>query len=126
MSIEIRAWDTKTKRMTICRSINEWLNTYAQFEYDTQNCQTNRINNFIFLRYTGLKDDTIKKQKIFEGDKVKALNRNYDNKDNREEYFQGFEVTFLNGCFMFGNWNAHEFFNKFIYKEVVGHVFEDK
>lgn len=76
----------------------------------------------IFLS-TELKDKFEKV--IFKGNIIKALNRNYDCEDNREDYFQLFEVTYLNGCYMFGNWNAHEFFNKFMYIEVVGHIKEN-
>ena len=66
---------------------------------------------------TGLKD--VNGVEVFKDDYVKAINRLHE--DERVE-----KVTFLNGCFMFGNWNAHEFFNRHTHIEVVGNVFESK
>jgi hypothetical protein len=82
------------------------------------------------LEYTGLKDRIVRKdgsssKEIYRCDVIKALNRNYDCEDNKKDYFQLFEVTYLNGCYMFGNWNAHEFFNKFIYIKDLGSKFEN-
>lgn len=85
---------------------------------------------FEIMECTGLKDRKIREEypkgkEIYRCDIIKALNRNYDCEDNREDYFQLFEVTYLNGCYMFGNWNAHEFFNSFMYIEVIGNKFEN-
>lgn len=67
--------------------------------------------------YTGMKD--MNKTKIFTGDIVRAVKRSWET--------QGvYEVTFLNGCFMFGNWNAHEFFNKHTEIKVMGNIHENK
>lgn len=60
---------------------------------------------------------------IYSGDIIKAINRNYDCKEDRETHFQTFKVTYLNGCFMFGNWNAHEFYNKFMFIEIIGNIY---
>lgn len=73
--------------------------------------------------YIGLND--CKQNEIYNRDIVKGINRNYDNKDNIEDYYEIFKVTYLNGCYMFGNWNAHEFFNRFTRIEVVGNAFEN-
>lgn len=82
------------------------------------------------LEYIGLNDRIVRKdgseaKEIYRCDIIKALNRNYDCEDNKENYFQLFEVTYLNGCYMFGNWNAHEFFNRFMYIENLGSKFEN-
>jgi hypothetical protein len=82
------------------------------------------------LEYTGLEDRIVRKdgspsKEIYRYDIIKALSRDYDCEDNREDYFQIFEVTYLNGCYMFGSWNAHEFYNKFMYIEDLGSKFEN-
>jgi len=111
------------------RGWNSWLredetpyNTMVKFSlFDT--CAIEDLSTSAeIMQYIGLDDKN--KTEIYVGDFVKALNRNYDCEDDREKYFQTFQVTFLNGCYMFGNWNAHEFFNKFIHKEVVGNIYE--
>lgn len=67
-------------------------------------------------QYIGLKD--MDDKKIFEGDIVQAAHR------INEEYTDKYIVHFLNGCFMFGNWNAHEFFNRHTRIKVIGNTFE--
>jgi hypothetical protein len=84
----------------------------------------------LLMEYIGLHDRIVRKEntkakEIYRCDIIKALNRNYDCEDNKEKYFQLFEVTYLNGCYMFGNWNAHEFFNRYIYIEDLGSKFEN-
>lgn len=91
---------------------------YSSWEYE-QLCS----ENLELMLSTGLNDKN--GREIYKGDIIKAINRNDDCEDNREEYFQLFEVTYLNGCYGFGNWNAHEFFNRFIFREIVGNKFEN-
>lgn len=76
--------------------------------------------------YIGL-NDRINQTPIFEFDVVKALNRHYDNAEDRNKYYQTFEVSFLNGCWMFGaTWNVYEFFNRFIYIENISNIHDKK
>ncbi|GEM_PF-6002537 len=66
--------------------------------------------------FSGLKDRF--GEEIYEGDIVIGTNRITEEKLEQE-------VTFLNGCFMFGAWNAHEYFNKHTEIFVAYNIYED-
>jgi len=75
-----------------------------------------------YLQFTSLKDckrtnEYPEGKEVYEGDVVRGTNR-----ISEDVILQ--KVTFLNGCFMFGNWNAHEYFNKHQFIEVVGNIYE--
>jgi hypothetical protein len=134
---KLKAWNKEEKVMCKIQSINFDTNLivvrFPEFdseEYESDYNDSMELDEFELLEYTGLHDrivrrDGSKAKEIYRCDIIKALNRNYDCEDNKEKYFQLFEVTYLNGCYMFGNWNAHEFFNKFIYIEDLGSKFEN-
>lgn len=69
-------------------------------------------------QYIGKLDS--KANKIFEKDIVKGIRRT-----NQYEEYEYFEVKFHNGCFMAGNFNMHEFFDKFSHKEAIGNVIDN-
>lgn len=60
-------------------------------------------------------------KKYTNGDIIRATKRT-----NLELNYHNFKVFMHNGCYMFGNYNAHEFFDKFNFKEVIGNIYENK
>ncbi len=93
----------------------------------TQGKTTNRYKMFGLVevdpetvgQYTGKLN--CKANKIFEKDIVKGIRRT-----NQYEEYEYFEVKFHNGCFMAGNFNMHEFFDKFSHKEVIGNIYDNQ
>jgi folate-dependent tRNA-U54 methylase TrmFO/GidA len=132
-----KAWNKEEKVMCKIQSINFDTNLivvrFPEFnseDFGNDYSDSMELDEFELLEYTGLKDRIVRKdgsesKKIYRCDIIKALNRNYDCEENKEKYFEFFEVTYLNGCYMFGNWNAHEFFNRFMYIEDLGSKFEN-
>lgn len=67
--------------------------------------------------YLNCKD--VKGKEIYDGDLVQGFNRLW-------EVVVVENVHYWNGCYMFGNYNAHEFLNKHQHIEVIGNVYENK
>ena len=114
MNIKFRAWN-KVNKIMYADAINNCLDEFSMVIKHPQIYEV--------MQYIGLKDKN--GVEVCEGDIIQAINRNYDCEDDRDKYFQAFKITYLNGCFMFGNWNAQEFYNKFMFKEIIGNIYEN-
>lgn len=108
---KLRGWDAFDKKMYYF-DLLEYI-TYNEC-YQEKICSYDAMKNL--MRFTGLRDKNEKD--IFEGDIVKGSSR------MQEDWILEQPATFLNGCFMFGNWNAHEYFNKHTEIEIVGNIHE--
>jgi uncharacterized phage protein (TIGR01671 family) len=126
--IKCRAWDKSEEKMLysneqyydydfrcdengnlLCYSNCSYADTFG-YEHD----EWIKLDNI--MQYVGLRDGKL--HEIYEGDIIKGLNRITDNDIPHR-------VIFHNGCFMFGNWNAHEYFNKHQFIEIIGNIFEN-
>lgn len=113
--IKFRLWSIHSKKMFGCER-----NFYMSLDGDlfrSDDLDYMNKSSFKVMQYTGLKDKNGKE--IFEGDIVQGRNRAHDLRNIKQK------VTFLNGCFMFGNWNAHEYFNKHQEIEIIGNIYEN-
>ncbi|MCL7873828.1 YopX family protein [Bacillus altitudinis] len=117
---KFRVWDENAQEMVyevgltpegIPYSIPDHAEASDQFDY-YPSCHK--------MQFTGLRDS--KGVDIYEGDIVRGAPR-YQRED--EIILLEKKVSFLKGCYMFGSWNAHEYFNKHQHIEVVGNLYED-
>lgn len=106
--IKLRAWDESTNRM---------LDHDYLLKHSCKNVFMVYGDSGRLMQSTGLKDKN--GVDIYESDIIKGTSR------INEDWSPLQKVTFLNGCFMFGNWNAHEYFNKHTNIEIVGNVYEN-
>lgn len=100
---------------------NSWV--YGHYAYvNGYHVMYEGVINPVIIKHNTLSQDTnlkdINKRNIHEGDIVQGVNRLY-------ERVISVEVSYLRGCFMFGNYNAHEFFNRHQYIEVIGNIYDN-
>ncbi len=123
---KIKAWDKKSKKMRevasiafnrdgTCSIINLW--GYDIIE-EKDIILRREPKEVILLDYIGLKDKNGKE--IYEKDILSTINR------EDPDYKPNMDVTFLNGCFMIGTCNAHEFYRIFQSNpEIIGNIYEN-
>ncbi|WEZ69948.1 YopX family protein [Bacillus altitudinis] len=115
---KFRVWDENAQEMVyevgltpegIPYSIPDHAEASDQFDY-YPSCHK--------MQFTGLKDKN--GDEIYEGDIVRGSLRLHDDVDPIIR-----EVCMQNGCYMFGVWNAHEYFNKHQHIKVIGNIFQN-
>jgi hypothetical protein len=109
---KFRVWDLVEEEMMYENAMDNYIINTGEDGY----FHLLRVARFFPMQYVGLKDKY--DMEIYEGDIVQGKHRNYD-------WTIPQKVTFLKGCFMFGNWNAHEYFNNHTDITVLGNGYED-
>lgn len=120
---KLRAWDGK-KMLT--HNVTELKRYMLDFGgnfgiMDLQNMLWSGLySGVILMQCTGLKDD--EGTLIMESDIVEAWDTR---RGDDEKVWVRVKVHYLNGCFMFGNWSAHEFMNRFRGRKVIGNRYSN-
>lgn len=117
---KFRVWDEDAQEMVYGVGLTPGGIPYAIPNYAEASDQFDYYPSCHEMQFTGLRDS--KGAEIYEGDVVQGAPR-YQREDEIILIEQ--KVSFLKGCYMFGNWNAHEYFNKHQHIEVVGNIYED-
>jgi hypothetical protein len=119
MNNNYRAWDVEEERMYYNRAPYLYITNEGALKLDPQLKQDRYYfieKELVITQSTGMLD--ILAREIFVGDIVQGQSR------LQEDWTVKQEVIFHNGCFMFGNWNAHEYFNKHAEIMIIGNKFE--
>lgn len=116
------------ENISISRNIIDWLDAYAQFEYDTKSNQHQTVSKWKWLQCIGLKDKN--GIEIYEGD---IININQDFTGKIYEglntfvvvYYQGnyvirksLDEVFKNNTWRVGNFYPHDI-------EILGNIYEN-
>ncbi len=118
---KVRAWDKVEKRMmnVFCMNGLDTAIPYAGLVHEKTHC-FKYFEEIILMQCTGLKGDD--GALIMESDIVEAWDTRCG---DDEKVWIRIKVHYLNGCFMFGNWNAHEFMNRFRGRKIIGNIYEN-
>lgn len=114
MEFKFRAWYFVTEKAYVANVI-DFKNNEIELQ-DDDGIINAALDTVTLMQYTGVKD--VNGRGIYDGDITKGLNRLWE-----VEVVE--KVHYWNGCFMFGNYNAHEFLNKHQHIEVIGNIYDN-
>ncbi|WP_342495655.1 YopX family protein [Bacillus sp. FSL K6-0994] len=115
---KFRVWDDNAQEMVYEVGLTPEGIPYSIPDYAEASDQFDYYSSCHKMQFIGLRDS--KGDEIYEGDIVQGSLRM---RNDLHPIMQ--KVCMYRGCYMFGNWNAHEYFNKHQHIEVVGNIYED-